>query len=115
MTAPDFAAILAAHTTADGADVPDQLAAKVPELCRTCDGDGCAALGPNGHDGPCRPCPDCPTIAKLLAIGAAVMSGEIGSEPLLASDQAQNRMERDELWEESGRRDLLTQLRAVQP
>ena len=71
MSAPDFAAILAA-TLADVTGEPsrmfdiectEMLAARVPELC-------------NGQlNGGC-PCPDCPTIGQLLAKGAAVM-GEL--------------------------------------
>ena len=78
MTVPDFAAIIDDYTDWDTpGNASMVLTAKVTELCRTCGGGGCAALGPNGHDGPCRPCPDCPTIAKLLAVGAAVMSAEV--------------------------------------
>ena len=61
---PDFAAIL--HE--------DQLAAKVPELCPTCGGSGHteAIRSPRTPDD-CT-CSDAPTIAKLLAIGVAVMT-----------------------------------------
>ena len=86
MSAPDFAAILAA-TLADVTGEPsrmfdiectEMLAARVPELCQTCKGYGLVAK-------PLRPgaqalsvthedCPDCPTIGQLLAIGAAVVA-----------------------------------------
>ena len=88
MSAPDFAAILAA-TLADVTGEPsrmfdiectEMLAARVPELCQTCKGYGLVAK-------PLRPgaqalsvthadCPGCPTIGQLLAKGAAVM-GEL--------------------------------------
>lgn len=84
MSAPDFAATLrvAADSVRYGiaADQIDaQLAAKVPELCQTCEGYGLVAK-------PLRPgaqalsvthadCPGCPTIGQLLAIGAAVVAG----------------------------------------
>lgn len=81
MSAPDFAAILAAEgeatnagyrpATAPGSDAmtvdlwphiaASQLAAKVPELCPST-----PASDMSFHGG----CPDCPTIAHLLAIGA---------------------------------------------
>jgi len=78
VSAPDFAAII------DGEindyidwDVPgnaaDILAAKVPELCRECEGTGLDYSGNVNHPTECQ---DCPTIAKLLAIGAAVMSAD---------------------------------------
>ncbi len=99
MSAPDFAAILAAASeagtdayfatirtadrTQDGGATQEQLdsawqveartalAAKVPELCQTCDGFGCSVIIEDGD------CPDCPTIAHLLAIGAAVMTAKV--------------------------------------
>lgn len=58
-------------TRRDAADVTvtAQLATRVPELCATCTA---------GTTRKC--CPDCPTIGKLLAIGAAVMSRKIDTE-----------------------------------
>jgi len=94
MTAPDFAAIL--RTGADSvrygiaADQIDaQLAAKVPELCQTCEGDGWVAEPAHHcHGGSCTnqcgepiqaDCDDCPTIGRLLAIGTAVMTARMES------------------------------------
>ena len=91
MSAPDFAAILAA-TLADVTGEPsrmfdiectEMLAARVPELCQTCKGYGLVAK-------PLRPgaqalsvthadCPGCPTIGQLLAIGTAVMTARMES------------------------------------
>lgn len=88
MSAPDFDAIIAeaaddvrvrcmAYCYGGSFNMPEavalQLAAKVPKLCQACGGSGYVVeshiLGENVN-----PCPDCPTIAKLLAIGAAVMT-----------------------------------------
>ena len=94
MTAPDFAAIIedaaddvrvrcgsycqgGTYNTREATAL--QLAAKVPELCRTCDGGGLVPQCHPGHDTQGEdcgcpvnfmPCPDCPTIGQLLAIGA---------------------------------------------
>lgn len=115
MSAPDFAAAMATWElfTADDGEhgvrirkAAGLLAAKVPELCPTCDGSGhafhlhgdreCRRTQCFGADGIVR-CPDCPTIgallaeavaarelarthgvtpAKLLTIGAAVMADD---------------------------------------
>ena len=104
MTAADFATIIRPllepdhrgwKITADGV-----LAAKVPELCLACKGLGCTCPGycerTDDHV-----CPDCPTIAKLLAIGAAVMTDHGLDEPM--GDYAHG-------WNH-----LLADLRAVQP
>jgi hypothetical protein len=49
------------------------LATRVPQACPTCKGLGCTCPGycERADD---HVCPDCPTVAKLLAIGAAVMT-----------------------------------------
>ena len=92
MSTPDFAAILSRITAGfHGQQMPHVqadalLAAKVPELCRTCGGDGLVPQchpehDAQGEDCGCpanfMPCPDCPTIATLLAIGAAVMTARM--------------------------------------
>jgi len=66
MTAPDFAAILGAVSS----DGPEMLAAQVPELCAVCAGSVMAAAERERY-GFWDSCPDCPTIAHLIAIGAA--------------------------------------------
>jgi hypothetical protein len=77
----------------------DVLATRVPQACPTCEGDGnrrseCGAYRPGA-------CPDCPTVAKLLAIGAAVM----GFDELPQSSDAYS----------DGWNDCLIALRAVEP
>ena len=119
MSAPDFAATLrvAADSVRYGiaADQIDaQLAAKVPELCQTCEGYGLVAK-------PLRPgaqalsvthedCPDCPTIGQLLAIGAAVMSARVEIDDYTVAVEAEGRT-----WHPSHAITLLDRLRAVQP
>lgn len=81
------------------------LATRVPQACQTCEGDGirrseCGAYRPGA-------CPDCPTVAKLLAIGAAVMHGIDGSPPNA------NHVNQD--WWIEGWEDAQVALRAVEP
>ena len=122
MSAPDFAAILAA-TLADVTGEPsrmfdiectEMLAARVPELCQTCKGYGLVAK-------PLRPgaqalsvthedCPGCPTIGQLLAIGAAVMSARVEIDDYTVAVEAEGRT-----WHPSHAITLLDRLRAVQP
>lgn len=103
MTAPDFVAVIAGAmrsgsgngqtVTIPGVAARSALAAKVPELCKTCSGEsviydlrcdncGGSASLPLGmtcanHLAKPQPCPDCPTIGQLLAIGAAVWSATL--------------------------------------
>ncbi len=85
MSAPDFAAIIAAAAlTGDALDHAGHavLAAEVPELCPTCGGRGWEVCSVNKYGEPdgAAECLDCPTIAKLLAIGAAVMSADMDDQ-----------------------------------
>lgn len=69
----------------DGEFVGYVLATKVPEACKVCGGAGriCAhsTLGMQVRHvvdcGTYRMCDQCPTVAKLLAIGVAVMTAEV--------------------------------------
>jgi len=94
-------------------------------------GDGC------GCPANFMPCPDCPTIgtllaeaaaarelarthgvtpAKLLAIGAAAWTGvRDGDVRLTATERQLNRMDRDEIHADYGKKELLDELRAVEP
>jgi hypothetical protein len=80
----------------------DVLAARVPQACPTCD--VCRNGGYTDEVGEfvsiSNPCPDCPTVAKLLAIGAAVMTWP---EP----DRR--------FYYEQGQGELLDHMRAVEP
>jgi len=75
VTGVDFAALM--ERAAWGGGDPDTviayaLAASVPQLCQTCEGQGvvfCADADDIGDA-----CDDCPTVERLLAIGAAVMT-----------------------------------------
>lgn len=100
MSAPDFAAILF-DAFMDGVPALD---AKVPDLCQTCGGTKRVATPGTSVD--YVGCPDCPTIAQLLAIGAAVMSAEVSGGWIvqLPGQLATNAAEL-----------LLSQLRSVQP
>jgi hypothetical protein len=86
------------------------LAIRVPQACPTCDGSGIRRYTDylNGYIvGATEPCPDCPTVAKLLAIGAAVMHGIDGSPP------DANHVNQD--WWIEGWEDAQIALRAVEP
>lgn len=127
MTVPDFAAIMAdaaddvrvscmAYCYGGSFNVPEavalQLAAKVPQLCQTCGGTQRIAAPEGRGDGLpdpgwCAPCPDCPTIARLLAIGAAVMTATLERSEWVALDGDKD------LTRVAGT--LLARLRAVQP
>ncbi len=94
MSAPDFEATLAASAiatpTPTGRVTGDearslakrQLSRPASALCTSCGGTG--SVGEPGYvhygipePGSYEQCPDCPTIARLLAIGAAVWSGDL--------------------------------------
>ncbi len=114
MTAPDFAAIMGGILrqlgVGDGRLSAVALAAKVPELCSTCD-EFERTIRPNGEQ--VRAYVSCdhreaPTIAKLLAIGAAVMSSQVYNDGEYVYGD----------WQENTYRiagNLLQALRAVQP
>lgn len=126
MSAPDFAAILTdaaddvrvkcmSYCYGGSFNVPEavalQLATKVPELCQVCGGTGERHYEWGGKAGTFDPCPDCPTIARLLAIGVAVMSGRV-ELPAVTFGGTPN-------WQQQDRHDgaawLLAELREVQP
>jgi hypothetical protein len=71
------------------------LATRVPQACPTCGGSGIKMFPAPilGVD-----CPDCPTVAKLLAIGAAVMT-----------------LDEDSFSSEPFWYDIIDRLRAVEP
>jgi hypothetical protein len=121
MTAIDWHEIIAVATDRDEwvyGHSPDHdevadcvLAARVPQACPTCEG--------SGHLGPAtgspqrdygRACPDCPTVAKLLAIGAAVMTDAIPAQPGFMPPQGQAWG-----WYIEGWNDATAALRAVEP
>ena len=57
-------------------DYTDVMTAKVPAACNTCKGTGIESGIDMHGDSDFWDCPDCPTIAKLLAIGTAVMTAQ---------------------------------------
>jgi hypothetical protein len=112
MTAIDWHEIIAVATDRDEwvyGHSPDHdevadcvLATRVPQACPTCDGSGWTSWQtPEMHGPQVWLCPDCPTVAKLLAIGAAVM----GFDELPQSSDAYS----------DGWNDCLIALRAVEP
>ena len=122
MSAPDFAAIIDAEINDWDAHANARmvLAAKVSELCRACGGGGLVPQchpehDAQGEDCGCpanfMPCPDCPTIAKLLAIGAAVMSAERRTDPTFDTGTWGTVINGEFVWSA----DTLEALRAVQP
>lgn len=81
-----------------------ELTDKRPDLCPTCD--GASMVRNRSRSGDTHiDCPDCPTIGRLLAIGAAVMTGAINGQPF-DFDRSSYRQGID---------DCLAELRAVQP
>ena len=115
MTDPDFAAIL--YDAADPVPVSYsgqyplqvavdlQLAARVPALCTTCG--GTTVTHNERHEWADIQCPDCPTIGRLLAIGAAVMTAESSEDGWVVQLPGQ--------LATNFSVPLLTQLREVQP
>jgi hypothetical protein len=85
---------------------------RVPQACPTCD--VCRNGGYTDEVGEfvsiSNPCPDCPTVAKLLAIGAAVMTDAIPAQPGFTPPQGQAWD-----WYIEGWNDATAALRAVDP
>ena len=114
MSAPDFAAIIAPRqtfTASDGVagirirEASELLAARVPALCTTCG--GTTVTHNERHEWADIQCPDCPTIGRLLAIGAAVMTAESSEDGWVVQLPGQ--------LATNFSVPLLTQLREVQP
>ncbi len=73
----DFAKIIQQALTVTHGEGVWVLDAKVPELCPDCQGEGVVFCADDDDIGDGCDHPNAPTIAKLLAIGAAVMTAEV--------------------------------------
>lgn len=84
------------------------LATRVPALCPTCD--GTTVTHNERHEWADISCPDCPTIGRLLAIGAAVMTSTVNVNDYTVTVAAEGKQ-----WHPTHAIALRDLLLAVQP